>query len=243
MGSVSGVLHVVPADFVSRDRFLPEPEAGDDNSPAREWIRVPTTDADLEFFSDWAAAALFLKVVNKSPTTIGQFAVAVNKSCIGAEIACQPEVPVQLDFGEAFECEIPLRFTESARAPTPELQLALRTSLGIKYLRIPIDLTAVVQSPGEIGERQFEGIWAQGLPEVRVEVANARIADPPTLAFRRMSVVRTGAESTDVAFCLPPGFFFCARVTQAGSTVTVVARGEQTLFAAVRQCAAALFCV
>jgi hypothetical protein len=149
---------------------------------------------------------------------------------------------VELDFGESFECELPLKFTAAALAGQAELQVGFRTSLGVKFFSVPIDIAAVIQSAGEIGVRQFEALWAQSPAEVRVELEDAKAASAATLIVRSMSVVRDQRGCCEVGFCLPPSFSFCARIAQSKGMVAVVVRGEAALLPIIRANASALFC-
>jgi vesicle coat complex subunit len=243
MGSVSGILHVLPRDFVSRTKFLPEDDE-EEIGESRVWLKVSINDDDLEFFYNWTKARLWLKFANKSPMTFGLFAVAFDRNCIGAEIAGSLSFPAQLEFGDSFELEVPLRFSDRfvSQANDARLQVAVRTSAGVKYLAIPIDLAAAIQPAGELGEERFALMWGQTQAETQIRVPDARAADQKTLSARALVWAGGPGGIAQVGFCLPPSYFYCANIAQAGTDVSVVVRGDPKLFPAIEQSALGLFC-
>jgi hypothetical protein len=243
LGSVSGILHVLPRDFVGRAKYLPEDDE-EEIGESRVWLKVAVSDDHLEFFYNWTKSTLWLKVANKSPTAVGQFAVAFNRNCIGAEIAASLALPPQLEFGDSFELEVPLRFNDAfvSHANDASLQVAVRTSAGVKYLAVPVDLAAAVQQGGELGEDQFAVMWAQTRTEAQFTVPGARAADQKALAARVLVWAGAPGGIAQVGFCLPPSYFYCAKIAQADTNVSVVVRGDPKLFPAIEQSALGLFC-
>jgi hypothetical protein len=123
-----------------------------------------------------------------------------------------------------------------------EIQVGLRTSLGVKLFNVPIDVAALVQNAGEIGARQFDDMWPQLSPEAVVELPGENAAAPAALVVRSMAVAHEQRGLCDVAFRLPPALLFCARIAQRRGRVEVVVRGDAALLPLIRESAAILFC-
>lgn len=219
IGNVSGVLHVLPSEFVQSQLFAPEnennyDELSDDNEPvSHEWQKVfiPQLPGDLnsidsvDIFVDWDSSELWLKVVNKINQQVGSFALAFNKNCVGIEIAEFPKFPNQIDFGESFEVCVPLKYNEASRFPITDennlslllLQIALKTSTGNKMFAIPIDFTCVTQHFDEIGVEQFESMWNQTPQETSFTVNKAVIANKPILTGRGICKIGNDDENSE----------------------------------------------
>jgi hypothetical protein len=101
MGSVGGVLHVVPADFVSRVRFVPELSDDHDMGAVRNWTRVRLNDERfLSLLVDFDRAHLHVKIVHNTLTPIVQLALVLNKNDIGLGLVGSPAFPDETDFAE-----------------------------------------------------------------------------------------------------------------------------------------------
>ena len=206
IGNVSGVLHVLPSDFVKKQLYMPEnynnEEEINNDEESHEWQKVfipkmPNQSEinnidSVDIFTDWDTSELWLKVVNKINQPVNDFAIAFNKNCIGIEIAEFPTFPAQIEFGESFEVGIPLKYNEQSRTAISDennlslllLQIALRTSTGTKMFAIPIDFTCVTQPFDEIGTEQFESMWSQTPQEISFTVNKAVIANKSILNGR-----------------------------------------------------------
>ena len=149
MGSVSGVLHVLPSDFVKRAKYLPEDEDSEENNEeAHYWTRATINDNDVDGFYEFSKRKLWFKVVNKSQGKIDDFAIALNKNWAGLSLASHPKFPEFLDYGDSFE--VPLELIYSASMSTSYiqniLQIAIRTNLGTKIFSIEINPFEIIAS-------------------------------------------------------------------------------------------------
>lgn len=216
IGNVSGILHVLPSDFVKKELYTPykdEDEYEDDNENlSHEWQKVfipnqPNSNNidSVDIFVDWSPSELWMKVVNKINQPVGDFALAFNKNCIGIEIAEFPSFPAQIEFGESFEVGIPLKYSEESRTSIPEngnlsfllLQIALRTSTGTKMFAIPIDFINITQPFDEIGTEQFESMWKETPQEISFTIDKAVIANKAILNGRGICKVDEANEIGD----------------------------------------------
>lgn len=202
IGNVSGILHVLPSDFVKKQLYIPDKNEEDENDEnlSHEWQKVfiPNQIASnngidsVDIFVDWSPSEFWLKVVNKINQPVSDFAIAFNKNCIGIEMAELPIFPSKIEFGESFEIGIPLKFTEESRSSIPEdgnlslllLQVALKTSTGTKMFAVPIDFSNVTQLFDEIGADQFEEMWKDTPQEISFTVDKAVIANKAILNER-----------------------------------------------------------
>ncbi|OHS94026.1 Adaptin N terminal region family protein [Tritrichomonas foetus] len=256
MGSVSGVLHVLPSDFVKKQLYLPEDEANnvDENATIdHHWRKayLANDDGIIDVFVDWKQNELWLKTVNKSQNSLSSFALAFNRNCVGIEMSNQPMFPDHLDFGESFEISVQLSYHERSIliSDNPDLvtclQVALRTSVGTKMFAIPIDFTCLTQQFGELGPQQFSTMWDQISTENTISVTDFSIAEASVLSGRGISrIVNLIGDLNEVcvAFCLPPSFVYLARMRQNGNIVQITIRGDPSLFTIIRNNASKLFC-
>jgi hypothetical protein len=63
------------------------------------------------------AMTFSLKLVNKSPTPIGSFAIAFNKNWAVIGSQQPPQFPAAIDDGESFEIPFPLVFLAGSASP------------------------------------------------------------------------------------------------------------------------------
>jgi hypothetical protein len=247
MGTVSGVLHVVPADFVSRVRFTAEDDEDEilNEGKLRSWHQIGLNDDSfLELFIDYDRSQLHFRIVNKSPTAIGQFAIAINKNAVGLAIAEQPVFPASLEFGDVAEVKVPFHFQNAAvgNLESPELQIALRTSLGLVFgvARIPIEFATV--DSGEVGDDGFRNLSASLTAAITVQVDDVKLADEAQLTERKIFVVGKADGRFYVSFQLASGASFVAEIAQKGRDIVASVKGpDRASLALIQQSAQALF--
>ncbi|KAH0785548.1 Adaptin N terminal region family protein [Histomonas meleagridis] len=135
MGTVSGVLHVVPSDFVRKNRFVPEAndDIGFDNENLRNWNKVNLDNEKIiDMFIDFDENNLYLRIANKSNSSLSQLALAINVNKIGLVMKENPSFPDAIESGEIIEVVTPIEFDQSKAGnyDKNELQIALRTNAG-----------------------------------------------------------------------------------------------------------------
>ena len=246
MGSVAGVLHVVPSDFVRRVRFVPEDEDFKDEEGAPKiWHQVRLNDnTALDLFCDYDKSNMYLRMISKSPTTLSQFAFAVNKNALGIVLDGTPRFPESLEFGDVAEVTVPLKVDPLAIANVDktELQLALRTSQGPIYGLDPIPVLVATQPEGKITQDQFRQYFQTYTASATTVVEGASVADEKTLADMNVFVVGKNGSRTYVSFALPGNQIFVGELNQDGQNIGVSIKGpSQQLFPVIEGGARSLF--
>jgi hypothetical protein len=245
MGTVAGVLHVVPSDFVKRVKYLPEEveeDAGEANEVSRAWKKVEIGDPFLDLFADWAPMTLWLKVVNKAPNPIGAFAIAFDKNWAGLTLTDQPQFPPEIDFGESCEIPIPLTFSERTyrAADASPLRAALRVAAETKVFTVPIDATAVVLDAGRLTDQVLKEAWGMYTSEFQVEVPGILPTDQAYAARNVRVCSRVGTVVT-MAFILPPNRIYICKVQEIERKLLVLVHGDSQLFDVIRSSAESIF--
>lgn len=186
MGTVSGVFHVLPDDFVKNQLNKQDEQDDEDNFNAlknnltlidaaesihndllRNWKKAKIKDDDnvIDIFTDWEEYKLYVKVVNKSYESnngvLSNFAIAINTNCIGLELDNDKgpvTFPQQIGYGESFEVTLNLKSSQSAvNFDNSFLEAALRTSRGTKMFDVQIDLTFFTSQFNQ--QQSFDGLW------------------------------------------------------------------------------------
>ena len=242
MGNVSGILHVVPSEFVKRVRFMPEENIElDEGGNNVNWERAQC-DADINVFIGWQPMRLWLKVINKKTDAISNFALALNKNPFGITVDQSVVFPKELAFGETFEVEIPLIFREDAVGNFDQqvLQFALRTNDGAKLFTTQLNLPSVCLAIESITKEDFERVWAQAPAENPIRLAGT-LASSEVLSARNVCVV---SEVEGIIECVfqPGTNVLLAKARQNGDSVEIILRGVANTFHIVSASASSLFC-
>ncbi|OHT02787.1 Adaptin N terminal region family protein [Tritrichomonas foetus] len=228
MGNVSGVLHVVPSDFVNRVKYVPEEVENDDlldDSQLRYWRPMRLNNSSfIDVLSDSDANNLYLRIVNKSPTTIGRFALAINKNAFGISLSGQPMFPAQIDSGDVAEVTIPLACDPNMTGnfENSELQIALRTSAGDVFGlgRIPVEVA--LSEVGNVGQDAFRTIFAQATEQSSTTIDDAKVPDDQQLLARKIYIVGKNDNKTYITFGFSQNSIFVGELTQNRNQIVVV---------------------
>lgn len=240
MGTVSGVLHVVPQDFVSRDKYVPEEyEGSNQNLPLtsnssiklRVWKQLKLSqESFVEMFVDYDRNNMYLRIVNKSSSQLSDFAFAINKNSIGLTISGEQNFPSILDVGDVAEVGIPIIFDPSqvANFDQLELQLALRTSLGNVFAvgRMPIEYATTVE--GNIGDEKFRDYFTnitQPQNVLTITINDARLADENHLRAKNIFIVGRNGDKIYVSFMFPSKATFVAELEQIQQNIQATIKG------------------
>ena len=246
MGSVAGVLHVVPSDFVRRVRFVPEDDVfADEEGALRIWHPVRLNDSTLvDISADYDRSNMYLRIVSKSPMSLGEFAFAVNRNALGIVIDGTPQFPGSLEFGDVAEVTVPIKIDPLAVGNTDkkELQLALRTNQGNIYGIDPIPAQVATTPDGEISQDQFRQCFQSYTASMTTIVEDAMVGDDATLKSSNVFVVGKNGSRTYVAFALPGPQIFVGELNQDGQNIGVSIKGpSQDMFPIIEVSARALF--
>lgn len=255
MGMVSGVLHVVPADFVNRVKYVPEDMNGNelelDDSMLRLWRPMKLNDSRfIDILSDNDKTNLYLRIVNKSPNPIGGFAFAINTNILGLGLPpnSQPNFPQQIDSGDVAEVTVPLVVNEkylsqpNPNSPQNVIQIALRSSAGDVFGigRIPLEIA--LSESGNIGQDAFRNVFSQATATSSANIDDANVASDELLQARRIYVVGKNGNKKYISFAFSKNSVFVGELTQNGSQVVVVLKATaQQLLPLIISCASDLF--
>ena len=212
MGSVAGVLHVVPSDFVRRVRYVPEDEDSDnDDESIRNWRQVRVAEpSPVDLFTDYDQNNVYLRIVNKTGQALSEFAFALNKNPLGLTINGQADFPAQLNPQEVAEVAIPITANDSvANFDRPELMMALKTNAGnvLAIDRTPVEF--FLSPEGDRGQDAFRQAFQTFTSESTAVVEGASIASKEQLRKRNVFFVGKNSEQKKEwsQFALGHGFF------------------------------------
>jgi len=244
MGSVSGVLHVVPSDFVRRVRFVPE--IGDsiqEDQSLRMWHKALLNDStNLELFFDYDYNFIYLRILNKSLEHIGGFQFAVNKNPIGLMTQNSVAFPQFVESGDFAEIAIPYTLSKSNIMINDqgEIQYALKSSIGTVFAkdRAPFELTLKIN--GNIGQDRFREIFALQ-NETKFILENAEIMSSADLEEKRVYTLGVNGNKHYVSF-IAGDDQVAVELSQDQKNISVIAKSlNQKALAFLEQAARILF--
>ena len=248
MGSVSGVLHVVPGDFVRRSRFIPEEESSDDEvrdwHKARIWVNSITGQASpcsfLDLFVDYTHTSIYLKLVNKGSDPITGLQFAVNANALGLTIAEQPKFPQSLE-DVPVEVRIPIFFDPGKVDLTkPQLQIALNSSKDVVYGVDALPAQYITDPEGNIGQDEFRRLFA--LPNQDIfQIPGVKIADRNILKERNIFFVGKNGNKIFVSLKLNDITAVCELVQETGGINGIVKGENPAIFPLIKFSSKALF--
>jgi vesicle coat complex subunit len=245
MGSVAGVLHVVPSDFVKRVRFVPDDDLAEDDLTIRNWSKVRLDDASLLDVSiAFDPAKIWLRIVNKSPGPIGQLAFALNTNIIGLKVTGNTQFPERIEFGDMADVPVPAGVfpREAANPDKTQLQLAFKVAARQVFglARIPLEIATV--DAGRVSQEEFRTNLMAFAHTITASVPEAEVASDQQLADRKVFVVGKNANKTYVAFAFSAADKYLAELTQTDNTIAIGVKGASPLYLqAIQQNAADLF--
>jgi hypothetical protein len=246
MGTVAGVLHIVPADFVTRVTYDGLGEGDLFGLTVRNWVPLAIRDNPgfLELYVDIESTTMHFRVVNKGREGLSGIAVAINRNAIGMAFADTPLFPAVLEAGEECEVDIPLVFQEAKqdRFDSAAVDVAVKTNLGTYFASTAIPLEFLTLVDGNVEADQFQQLYGQMAHGDTFGVPSKAIASDGLLRSRNVFVVGKRENRTYVSFMVPPACLFLAELTQheQGVTVSVKTR-DPKLIPIVKSAAASLF--
>lgn len=232
LGTVSGVLHIVPSDFVRRIKFIPEDEGtGADEGQLRNWVPVRLNDDSyLSVFCDFDASHMYVRIINKAPTPLTQLAFAVNKNVIGLKITNPPTVPGSLEFGDSAEVVIDTALDPGfvGNAEKKDLQLAIRTSLSnvFGWCRLPVEIATT--DAGRISEDEFKEKFTNYQSQISVSLEACSLASDDQLAKRKVFISGKNDNKTYVSFALRDTEVFVAELVSGVQSLTVLVKASNS---------------
>lgn len=262
MGTVSGVLHIVPSDFVKRVKYLPEDEddydIGGKNGlrtksgnliDAHEWSKAVINDNHVDIFYEFSNNKLWLKIVNKAASNannnnviLTDFAVAFNKNWAGLSIATTPRFQEKLEYGDSFEVPIELTVSEPVATNFEQnlMQAALRTNFGVKMFAIEIDPFEIL-IPIKLSDEELKSAWDSQKDDTTIEI-DGKMRSQEDLTSKGVQILQNNSEGLNVALKVPPNYIYIAKISQNLNKTQVTIHGNGILFPTIREYAEFLFC-
>ena len=231
MGSVAGVLHIVPSDFVSKVRYEGPLDDEFESLTVRTWERLPINDDKglFQLWVDWDTTTMYVKLVNTSQSDLSDLALAVNRNALGLGFADTPKLPASLARGASCEVEVPLLFQESRQDffQSPTVALAVKTNYGTAMSAAPLPVEVFTQVDGRLQQDQFRSIFVSPTAAAgSVTVAGAQLADDDTLKDRNVFVVGKNQNKCYLSLKIPPNATFAIEAISEPSGVTVNIKAE-----------------
>lgn len=264
MGTVSGVLHIVPSDFVKRVKYLPEEDEdydmiglGAKNGlrtkngnliDAHEWSKAVMNDNVVDIFYEFSNNKLWLKIVNKATNVnngnviLTDFAVAFNKNWAGLSIASTPKFQEKLEYGDSFEIPIDLTVTDTVATNFDKnlMQAALRTNFGVKMFAIEIDPFEILL-PIKMSDAELKAAWDSQKDDTKIEI-DGKMRSPDDLTSKGVQILQNNADGLNVALKVPPNYVYIAKISQNQNKTIVNIHGNGILFPTIKEYAEFLFC-
>lgn len=220
MGSVSGVLHIVPSDFVHR--VVVTDDYDDDLLVARNWKQLPFESNLCTLCVDWESVSIHFKITNISNIPINNIAIAINKNPLGIGFANVPAFPQEIGPSESYETEVPLVFKDQLQGlyTNPNLAIALRLNGQTLYTTTFIPPFILSQPNGKIEPEDFQKQYVLLDKEIDCQIPGS-LADDTTLRNRNIFVIARKDNKTFVSFLLPPNNLFIAQIDSDGTNLSV----------------------
>ena len=242
MGNISGVLHIIPSDFVRRIKYLPEDSEETNDEKLYNWKPINIDDQNIDLFYDWDYMTLILKIFNKSQNLLSDLAVAFNKNWAGIGLKDLPYFPSSLEFGDSCEIPIQLTCTPTQVSDSLNLQIAIKTNYGNKIFEIPIYPSTVIQPFIDITMQKLQEAWGLYKSDTKIQI-DGNLASEQTFKERKFYLMSKENNSYTVAFTLPPSNIYIAKVQQINDKkVLVLLHGNEKFFSLISQDAENLFC-
>lgn len=212
MGSVSGVLHIVPSDFVHRSSYQNDTDYLIEDLQRRNWRRLQlvtqggNSNIPIEFYVDWEMTSMFVRIVNKAPQPLSDLAIAINKNPIGMTFANIPKFPQQISPNESTEIEIPVTYSNDKMGnfENGAIDIALKTNFGTVFSKTLIPASCVTLEAGRIESEEFKNGWASITQSFSVDLGDTRIASDNILRDRNVFIHGKNQNKTYASFMIPP---------------------------------------
>lgn len=223
-GTVSGVLHVVPSDFVRRKKFEKD-NLNEDFSGERKWtpLQLYKDDNIIDVFVDFEPNTLFLKITNKTSSNLSDFALALNKNIIGMTVAGTPMLPQTVSPLETFECLVPIMFSNDMRGSYDKLacDIAIRTSVGTVFGGFYIPAIVSTMPDGRTDQVAFRSMWTSLNHSGEINIENITLPSDDVLADRNVFLVGRRENKSYFSLNLQSSVKFVLIVTEETNNVLV----------------------
>ncbi|KAH0793568.1 Adaptin N terminal region family protein [Histomonas meleagridis] len=229
MGTVSGVLHIVPSDFVNRICNTVEDNINSsflNFDDSKHYVKVPLKSPNsyeatpIELYIDFDQNSMFIKIVNLSNVSLKDLAIALNKNPIGLTFATTPSFPSELKPNETTEIEIPIIYSSDklGNFESGLLDVALRISpTNTVFANINVPLKNVILQTGRIDKEEFRMKWANMNQSQNCVIQIDNIANEDALRERNVFVIAQNNNKTYISFMVPPNVLVMAEIVEDGN--------------------------
>jgi len=246
MGTVSGVLHVVPSDFVKMIKSNPEEEDIDSNEDIEitEWSTVTCSDPTITLFVNWQKDSIGLKVFNKRQEVLSNFAVALNKNFCGLTISNNISFPQQLEYNDSFEVKLPVSFVEDhcANFESSHLQFAFRANNDTIMFTVNFDIPFLARMFCDgINGISFPMKWNQLLHEYTLTLKGS-LADQSQINTRGGFSSLESNFVSHIMFMMSKNDIVLAKALQNGENIDINVKCSPSCYNTLVASASSMFC-
>ena len=225
MGSVAGVLHVVPGDFVQRTFYETSQDNDDDLLEERKWqqARIPKDSGIIDIFVDFEPSILHVKLVSKVPQDLSDFDIALNVNPVGLSLAGKPSFPATLAYGSSCEVEVPIIFSPEKVGALKgnTVDIAVKTNISSVFGQVVLPASIATMVDGRLDQQQYKDMWTKMTYEDQVEAPGAALALDNTLRERNVFVVGKKDNRTFITLKLQPGVWFIVEAIEDGPKLVI----------------------
>ena len=225
MGSVAGVLHIVPSDFVHKTCYEADVDFLGDEFSEHNWQRIQFTQPNvpIELYTDWETTSMYVRIVNQIPQPLSDLAIAVNKNPIGLAFAGAPEFPPSVKTGESIEIEIPITFRNDRMGNFENglIDIALKTNFGTLFGRTMIPAVSITLEAGRIEGDEFRRGWARIPTTTYVDIGQGRVATDNVLRSRKIFIHGRNQNRIYASLMIPPNTLVFLEIIEESARTTV----------------------
>lgn len=232
IGTISGVLHILPSEFVHRAKYIPDIDEEFQPEALRNWQQLSLSDESyISAFIDFDRNNMYFRVVNKSQTTLSNFAIAIDTNAIGLTIKDVPSFPQSLEFGDNFEVTIPISLNSSStNLSQKDLHIAFRTNLGNIFAisRIPIEVT--IFKSKTLSQEEYESYYNQFINCTTQSYDGFNLANNNELNQRNINIVNQNNNTLQFNFSILNNQLFIGEINQTDQKYNFVIKSNDSTY-------------
>ena len=211
MGTVSGILQILPNEFVSKMNNEHEYNDSLYDNNTREWTmtRIYNNVNVIDLYVDFDQTTFYIKLTNKSSMEMSGLAIAINKNPIGLTFASTPQFPKQLEPNESTEIEIPIIYSNEKMGNFESgfLDIAIKTGLpdhNTVFAQALIPFDKITISSYRVDKDDFRMKWATTSSMETIGFQNHILISNETLFNKNIFLVGKNNNKSYYSFMIPP---------------------------------------
>ena len=243
IGTVSGVLHLLPSEFVKPIQHVSRNEIMlNEDEIIHNWRSVRLNDDSLiNLFIDFSPTNIYLRVVNKSRTDLQNFAFALNKNIFGIYISETPSCPSTLYVNDFFEVAIAIQNDSLHINKNEELQLAIKIDNKTIFGSTPIPIQLLITKEGNINQELFMNYFSSNKSQHSFSLKNKNIATEKELIKRNIFIVGKNGNKTYISFSFLSNNIFVGEIKQESENLVISIKGNSNYFGIIQANSQSLF--